>query len=99
MKYKTILNSLNEDATRLPPVDQSWHDFDRAFFSNSSMNFTDFIEDYMEYYSSVRSFFADSDNSTLRKTVDDMGIRFIEAIEQCTGDSYSVICEKIARCL
>ena len=99
MNYKDIYATLNEDATRLPPVHQSWHDFDREFFTDSTMDFKEFVTEYLDYYSSLGAFFRDPDNHTLRNSLDDMGIKFIQQLELCTGDNWSVIVEKLARCL
>jgi inhibitor of KinA sporulation pathway (predicted exonuclease) len=87
---------LNEDTTRLPPAHQSWHDFDRAFFSDSTMDMEEFVVDYLNVYSRYEAFFEDEDNSSVKKTVDDMGIRFLEAIELCVGLDYSEIIKRLA---
>jgi inhibitor of KinA sporulation pathway (predicted exonuclease) len=96
MKYDALCSMLNEDVTRLPPAHQSWHDFDRVFFSDSTCNMEEFIVEYLEVYSRYQSFFEDEDNSCVRQTVDEMGIRFIKAIEECVGLGYSEIIKRLA---
>jgi hypothetical protein len=99
MNYTDIYNILKEEVIKLPPCHQSWHDFNRLFFSDTSSDFKEFVVEYLGSYSNIESFLNDIDNETVKKALDDYGVKFIEAISDCTMMDVSEIVERLVRCL